>query len=869
MKGVILMQSQIVNRAPLFSLVTVLLMLFALHGTTYGEAVLSIDPAEIESPAAGEQLTVNVNISGATPGIKGYGLDVLFDPTALSFVGVQVGDFLPGALILVPPTAENIETGPNVGLAMLSIPGISISGEGGEMGTVVTLTFEVVEAKDSSLQLANVQIPDPADPALQTFLAATTTDGMVTAPAPPVDETPVDETPVDETPVDETPVDETPVDETPVDETPVDETPVDETPVDETPVDETPVDETPVDETPVDETPVDETPVDETPVDETPVDETPVDETPVDETPVDETPVDETPVDETPVDETPVDETPVDETPVDETPVDETPVDETPVDETPVDETPVDETPVDETPVDEPTPAPPIEADQTFTVTLANLTVGAPTESGQIFSPALFITHTSSVSFVEAGTAASEELRAIAEMGDNAPLSALAMGTEGVKDVQSAEGVLPPGASTSVMIDGGMDGWLLSFASMLVQTNDALVAGNSLSLFDEAGAPRTFTMDIMTYDAGTEENNELATHVPGPPFGGGEQAAEGGVIMAHPGITGSADVGMEFGWMEPVARLSVAPYVAPPEEEMASFAMMLDKGLNMISLPLMPEEPYTAQSFAMALNATVVIKLDATSQKFTGFTAGEGSDGFAIEGGKGYIVNTPEGGSVTFTGMAWDNQPVAAAPGINPFRDAWAFVVSGSLQNADPHTNYTLVAKNLRTGAIATEPISTAKTRSAAVWADLNRNSVIEAGDRLEVTVLDDSGNIVSGPFTHTVDIADIRQAYLRLSLVVGDVHPEQTRLAQNFPNPFNPETWLPFQLSESSFASIQIYGASGHLVRTLDLGMKPAGFYMARSTAAYWDGRNGAGEHVASGVYYYTLKTNDFAATRKMLISK
>ena len=637
----------------------------------------------------------------------------------------------------------------------------------------------------------------------------------------------------------------------------------------ETPVDETPVDETPVDETPVDETPVDETPVDETPVDETPVDETPVDETPVDETPVDETPVDETPVDETPVDETPVDETPVDETLVDETPVDETPVDETLVDETPVDETPVDETLVDEMPTEESAAAPPIEADQTFTVTLENLTVGTPTESGQIFSPALFITHTSSVSFVEAGTAASEELRAIAEMGDNAPLSALAMGTEGVKDVQSAEGVLFPGASTSVMIDGGMDGWLLSFASMLVQTNDALVAGNSLSLFDEAGAPRTFTMDIMTYDAGTEENNELATHVPGPPFGGSEQAVEGGVIMAHPGITGNADVGMEFGWMEPVARLSVAPYVAPPEEEMASFSMMLDKGLNMISLPLMPEEAFTAQTFAEAADATVVIKLDAASQKFVGFTAGEGGDGFAIEGGKGYIVNTPDGGSVTFTGMAWDNQPVAAAPGINPFRDAWAFVVSGSLQNADPQTNYTLVAKNLRTGAVATEPISTSKTRSAAVWADLNRNSVIEAGDQLEITVLDGSGNIVSGPFTHTVDIADIRQAYLRLSLVVGDVHPEQTRLAQNFPNPFNPETWMPFQLSESSFASIQIYSASGQLVRTLDLGMKPAGFYMTRSNAAYWDGRNGAGEHVASGVYYYTLNTDNYAATRKMLISK
>ena len=613
-----------VNRGSLFSLVTVLMMLFALHGTTYGQTVLSINPADIESPAAGEQLTVNVDVSGAAAGVIGYTIDLVFDPTALSFVGVEVGDFIPGALILVPPTAVDVQEGPNAGLAMVSVTGISPGGQGGEMGTVLTLTFDVVEAKDSSLHIANVLMPDPADAA--SVLAVTTTDGMVTAPAAPVDETPVDETPVDETPVDETPVDETPVDETPVDETPVDETPVDETPVDETPVDETPVDETPVDETPVDETPVDETPVDETPVDETPVDETPVDETPVDETPVDETPVDETPVDETPVDETPVDETPVDETPVDETPV---------------------------------------------------------------------------------------------------------------------------------------------------------------------------------------------------------------------------------------------------EREMASFSMMLDTGLNMIALPLMPEEAFTAQSLADAVGATVVIKLDAASQKFVGFTAGEGGDGFAIEGGKGYIVNTPDGGSVTFTGTAWDNQSAATAPGINPFRDAWAFAISGNLQNADPHTNYTLVAKNLRTGAVATEPISSSKIHSTAVWADLNRNSVIAAGDRLEITVHDDSGNIVSGPFTHTVDIADIRQAYLRLSLVVGDVHPEQTRLAQNFPNPFNPETWMPFQLSESSFASIQIYSASGQVVRTLDLGMKPAGFYMTRSTAPYWDGRNDTGEHVASGVYFYTLKTDSFAATRKMLISK
>ena len=738
------MKDQIVNRGSLFSFLTVSLMLFALHGTTYGQTVLSIDPASIESPMVGEQFDINIDITGGA-NVGAYSFDLIYDSSALLLVEVKDGGYLKTGLLppfVAGPVPAAAEADGQVTMAATAIQADGSDGD----GTLATARFEVIEVKDSSISLESVSIAEPDGTTGEITIAGSAVTG---AAAPLVDETPVDETPVDETPVDETPVDETPVDESPVDETPVDETLVDEMPTEESAA------------------------------------------------------------------------------------------------------------------------APPIEADQTFTVTLENLTVGTPTESGQIFSPALFITHTSSVSFVEAGTAASEELRDIAEMGDNAPLSALAMGTEGVKDVQSAEGVLFPGASTSVMIDGGMDGWLLSFASMLVQTNDALVAGNSLSLFDEAGAPRTFTMNIMTYDAGTEENNELATHVPGPPFDGSEQAVEGGVIMAHPGITGNADVGMEFGWMEPVARLSVAPYVAPPEEEMASFSMMLDKGLNMISLPLMPEEAFTAQTFAEAADATVVIKLDAASQKFVGFTAGEGGDGFAIEGGKGYIVNTPDGGSVTFTGMAWDNQQVAAAPGINPFRDAWAFVVSGSLQNADPQTNYTLVAKNLRTGAVATEPISTSKTRSAAVWADLNRNSVIEAGDQLEITVLDGSGNIVSGPFTHTVDIADIRQAYLRLSLVVGDVHPEQTRLAQNFPNPFNPETWMPFQLSESSFAAIQIYSASGQLVRTLDLGMKPAGFYMTRSNAAYWDGRNGAGEHVASGVYYYTLKTNDFAATRKMLISK
>ena len=98
---------------------------------------------------------------------------------------------------------------------------------------------------------------------------------------------------------------------------------------------------------------------------------------------------------------------------------------------------------------------------------------------------------------------------------------------------------------------------------------------------------------------------------------------------------------------------------------------------------------------------------------------------------------------------------------------------------------------------------------------------------------------------------------------------PEKTTLLPNYPNPFNPETWIPYQLSESTNVSIQIYSSEGLLVRTLDIGNQPAGHYQYKDHAAYWDGKNEIGEPVASGVYYYTLTAGQYSATRKMLIRK
>ena len=93
--------------------------------------------------------------------------------------------------------------------------------------------------------------------------------------------------------------------------------------------------------------------------------------------------------------------------------------------------------------------------------------------------------------------------------------------------------------------------------------------------------------------------------------------------------------------------------------------------------------------------------------------------------------------------------------------------------------------------------------------------------------------------------------------------------LLPNYPNPFNPETWIPYQLAAASSVRIHIYDLMGQWVRTLDLGRQSAGAYLSRNRAAYWDGRNALGERVAGGVYFYRLETDDFTATKRMVIVK
>ena len=814
------MKDQLFNRKILFSLLAVVMCL-GFTAMSYGQAVVSVDPAEVESPAVGEELMVNINIAGGA-GVAGYQITVNFDPTALSYVSGGNADYLPAGAFAVPATT----TDSSVTLAGTSLTGPAPDGD----GTLATVTFTVVEAKPSAISLTGITLADAAANALD----VTTADGMVTvAGAEPA------------------------------------------------------------------------------------------------------------------------------------------PAEEPAAEEAPAEEVPAEVPAAEEVPAEEAAPEMPVS--QMFEITLTNLTTGEPGAGGQVLSAPIFAAHPAGFKIAEVGQPASPALVALAENGDPSGLATIA--AAGGADVVLADGNVIPGGSVTVTVTADMVNSSLSVGSMLVSTNDAFIAATDVALFDEDGAPVSASLDLMSYDAGSEENTEMASDIPGPlgldaaadPEGSNERVpTEGGVIAAHEGIQAVGDVGEAFAWDEPTAMLMITPVEAPAEPvveepipepvvEGPGFDVTLEPGLNMVSIPLMPADPYTAKSLAEMLGATVVIQLDAATQSFTGYTVADEGDGFGIDGGKGYIVNTPAGGMVKFTGDAWDNQPepeevpaeeeapaeevaeepaaeeeapaeevaeepaaeeeapaeevaeepaaeeeapaeevaeepaaeeeapaeevaeepaaeeeeAPAAPALSTYKSAWAFIVTSDIQGMDTGTAYTLVAENLRTGTIATENVTNAARRSSAVWADLNRKSVVEAGDRLKVALYDDRGSIVSGPFQRTVTTMDIRNAFLSLQLNVGDVQPQDTLLAQNFPNPFNPETWIPYQLSKATEVKIDIYDISGHLVRSLDLGWKPLGAYMTPSGAAYWDGKNAVGERVASGIYFYTLQTSDFAATRRMVILK
>ncbi|MDP6599344.1 MAG: carboxypeptidase regulatory-like domain-containing protein [Candidatus Poribacteria bacterium] len=320
--------------------------------------------------------------------------------------------------------------------------------------------------------------------------------------------------------------------------------------------------------------------------------------------------------------------------------------------------------------------------------------------------------------------------------------------------------------------------------------------------------------------------------------------------------------GSVLGQATPLTNLLVSPQLGatttsidrPVGLTRGTFNLELEKGLNMISLPVKPDQPMTSKTLAKELDATLVIRLDPKDKTFVPFVPEhfEGSN-FTIEGDMGLIVNVKRSQTSTFTGTVWDNMNAAPIVAVDP-QSVWAFGLV--LDNAPIDSPLTI--KNLRSG----QTLQSLTGIPAIAFVDQSQQSVVHPQDWIEIQT-------ENTRWRYRVTGQDLQQAFAVVSLNKQIQIPNQTRLLQNYPNPFNPETWIPFQLSQESRVVVSVFGVKGNLVRRLDLGWMIAGNYLEANRAIYWDGKSETGETVASGTYFYQIAAGDYSEIRQMVILK
>ena len=304
----------------------------------------------------------------------------------------------------------------------------------------------------------------------------------------------------------------------------------------------------------------------------------------------------------------------------------------------------------------------------------------------------------------------------------------------------------------------------------------------------------------------------------------------------------------------------------------------LRSGINLIGVPRHGGVAMASQIADLGQpNVTLTtLALTRDSDGNAQFIAVTPGNDVAVTGGQGFIVVASGPWALTMAGDPWENAPASTAASVKHLRPTSTplLMVEGSLAREDTMAalnGLEVSVTNLRTGQKTTEKVgaTAGSGRFSAAMLDL-KGGRYEASDQFEVQVVDPSGAFGGIPKTRIVlSKENIESGRLDLGQLLLSAVPDRTALLPNYPNPFNPETWIPFQLAKPSRVTVTIYNAAGQTVRTLELGQLPAGTYHSRSKAAYWDGRNALGERVASGLYFYRIEAGSFSQLRRMMILK
>ena len=306
----------------------------------------------------------------------------------------------------------------------------------------------------------------------------------------------------------------------------------------------------------------------------------------------------------------------------------------------------------------------------------------------------------------------------------------------------------------------------------------------------------------------------------------------------------------------------------------------LNPSYNLVGLPLRDSRlTHVSDLFALegiGGNAPVVIFTD--NGAFKAVVPAGGPDDIPIIGGQAFILDAQQAATVTISGDGWTNTSrTAAAPplsltGIEVRDTTLVLGLSGSIVDEETGLKvegFRVTVKNLSTDRAVAAVTAPDEAGYRLTIVDIETGRAATIGDTLEISAQSPNPFIGVEPLRYTITAEDVKRSRIQLPELVAYEIPAETQLLPNYPNPFNPETWIPYRLAEDAFVTLTVYDLNGQAVRTIDVGHQTAAVYESRSKAIYWDGRNGLGEQVASGVYFYHLSAGDYSATRKMLILK
>ena len=313
----------------------------------------------------------------------------------------------------------------------------------------------------------------------------------------------------------------------------------------------------------------------------------------------------------------------------------------------------------------------------------------------------------------------------------------------------------------------------------------------------------------------------------------------------------------------------------------------LNRGLNLVGLPLR-DSRITHVSDLFTLNeignnvSAIILTHDG---EFTLVGRVDDPGDIEITGGQSFILNTQEAATIKISGEGWYNASVTATTPSVENEDSHSLItrikvtdttpilaLRGAIVNEETGLKmegFPVTVKNLSTGREIATVTGADEMGYRITTVDIQSMRAATIGDVLEISARSPNPFIGVEPLQYTITAEDVRQSRIELPVLIAYEIPTKTELLANYPNPFNPETWIPYRLAEDAFVSLTIYDGNGRVVRTLDVGHQIAAVYERQSKAIYWDGKNSLGESVASGVYFYSMTTGDFSATRKMVILK